>query len=428
MKRMGTEWVRRSGLVGVLWFVCLMAGGAWGQTEERVLTLEECWVRAGEGHPLLAAAQRRVEGAAEISLYAGVRPNPTLTIQTENWRAWQRPPFLFQNDIEFFVFGTQRWETGGKQGRRREVAARGVEVAEREVELVRRQVWREVTRRYRLALEAQRMLEIERENQRDLAELVAWTKTRFEEGYLAEWELIRVRLEEQTLRQQILLEEQGYDQARLGLLQAIGEPSLRLDFRLREPSLEGSPLLSLPLEDLKRESTAQRIELSQLRTRLEMERSHLRLQQANARPDWEFSAGYKRTGIFNTLIGYVSVPLPFFQRNQGEIGRAAAAVSATEYELLAQTRFIEAEVEAGQRAVKRLEERQREMDQDLLRQADESRTIALTAYREGAADLYKLLEAQRARNEVRRLYQRTRLDLQMALAELALVVGRKELR
>jgi len=61
-----------------------MVGTAWGQTEERVLTLEECWVRAGEGHPLLAAAQRRVEGAAEFRQYAGVRPNPTLTVQTEN--------------------------------------------------------------------------------------------------------------------------------------------------------------------------------------------------------------------------------------------------------------------------------------------------------------------------------------------------------
>jgi cobalt-zinc-cadmium efflux system outer membrane protein len=405
-----------------------MVGPGWGQTEERVLTLEECWGRAGENHPLLAAAQRRLEGATEVRQYAGLRPNPTLTIQTENWRAWQRPPFVFQNEIEFFVFGTQRWETAGKPGWRRQVAERGVEVAEREVELVRRQLWREVTRRYRLALEAQRMLEIERENQRDLAELVTWTKTRFDEGYLAEWELIRVRLEEQTLRQQILLEEQAYDQARLALLQAIGEPTLRLDFALREPALERSPLLSVPLEELKRESIAQRIELSQLRARLEVERSQLGLQQANARPDWEFSAGYKRTGVFNTLIGYVSVPLPFFQRNQGEIGRAAAAVNATEYELLAQTRYIEAEVEASQRAVKRLEERQREMDRDLLRQADESRSIALTAYREGAAELFKLLEAQRARNEVRRLYQRTRLELQMALAELALIIGRKELR
>ncbi len=428
MKRMGTGWIRGIGLVGALWVSCLLVGRGWGPPEERVLTLEECWGRAGENHPLLAAAQRRLEGATEVRQYAGLRPNPTLTIQTENWRAWQRPPFVFQNEIEFFVFGTQRWETAGKPGWRRQVAERGVEVAEREVELVRRQLWREVTRRYRLALEAQRMLEIERENQRDLAELVTWTKTRFDEGYLAEWELIRVRLEEQTLRQQILLEEQAYDQARLALLQAIGEPTLRLDFALREPALERSPLLSVPLEELKRESIAQRIELSQLRARLEVERSQLGLQQANARPDWEFSAGYKRTGVFNTLIGYVSVPLPFFQRNQGEIGRAAAAVNATEYELLAQTRYIEAEVEASQRAVKRLEERQREMDRDLLRQADESRSIALTAYREGAAELFKLLEAQRARNEVRRLYQRTRLELQMALAELALIIGRKELR
>jgi len=68
------------------------------------------------------------------------------------------------------------------------------------------------------------------------------------------------------------------------------------------------------------------------------------------------------------------------------------------------------------------------MKQDFLARADSSRDIALTAYREGATDLYKVLQAQRARNEARRLYYRTQLDLQMALAELALAVGRSELR
>jgi cobalt-zinc-cadmium efflux system outer membrane protein len=417
----------RGWLVQGICLSSLLVGLGWAQTKDRVVTLADCWGRVAEGHPLLAAAQQRVEGAEEVRRYAGLRPNPSLTIQTENWRAWQRPPFVFQTEIELFVYGTQRWETAGKTGLRREVAARGVEAAEGEVDLLRRQVWREVTRRYRVALEAQRMLEIERENRRDLAELVAWTKARFEEGYLAEWELIRVRLEEQTLLQQISKEEQAYDQARLALLQVIAEPSLRLDFRVEEPSPAGGGL-ALPLDELKRESIAERRELSQLRARLEVERANLRLQQANAQPDLEFSAGYKRTGIFNTLIGYVTVPLPFFQRNQGEIGRAAASLNATEYELIAQTRYIEAEVEASYRAVERLRERQREMEQDLLRRADESREIALTAYREGAADLYKVLEAQRARLEVRRLYQRTRLDLQMELAELALLIGRKELQ
>ena len=63
------------------------------------------------------------------------------------------------------------------------------------------------------------------------------------------------------------------------------------------------------------------------------------------------------------------------------------------------------------------------MQRDFLKQADESRNIALIAYREGAADLYKLLETQRARNEARLLYHRTLQELQSALAELALAAG-----
>ncbi|HMY76681.1 MAG TPA: hypothetical protein PLQ88_32980, partial [Blastocatellia bacterium] len=75
------------------------------------------------------------------------------------------------------------------------------------------------------------------------------------------------------------------------------------------------------------------------------------------------------------------------------------------------------------RAVLKLSERLTEMQRDFLKQADRSRDIALIAYREGAADLYKLLETQRARNEARLLYARTQQELLASIAELALTVG-----
>jgi outer membrane protein TolC len=62
---------------------------------------------------------------------------------------------------------------------------------------------------------------------------------------------------------------------------------------------------------------------------------------------------------------------------------------------------------------------------ELLNQADESRSIALAAYEEGAAELVSVLEAQRTRAEVRQQYFRTLFDYQVSLSELEVAVGKE---
>jgi outer membrane protein TolC len=100
-------------------------------------------------------------------------------------------------------------------------------------------------------------------------------------------------------------------------------------------------------------------------------------------------------------------------------------VTSAEHELLAEENHVRAEVEAAYRAAKRLEARLKELQRDFLRQADESQSIALMAYREGAADLYKLLETKRARNEAHLLYFRTLHEFHQTLVELNLAIGRE---
>jgi outer membrane protein, heavy metal efflux system len=389
----------------------------------RRLSLDECVARALARHPLLRSAQARLQGAEDYRRFAGARPNPSLTLQTENWRAWQRPPFSFGGDADVFVYGTLRLETAGKAARRVELAGRQSQAAEAEVEVIRRQLRGEVTRAYWAALQAQTLLEVITENRSDLDQLVQYTAARVREGFVAQGELIRARLEQQTLVNQGAAATQSLERAKLELLRAMGETVFETDFRLSAPEQTAPPLLAAGLEKLREEALAKRPELLALRARVEGERSNLRLQQAQASPDPEVSAGYKRTGGFNTFIAYVTVPLPLFNRNRAEVGRAAAMVTSAEQGLLAEENYVRAETEAAYRAARRLEERLAELRRDFLRQADESRNIVLAAYREGAADLYKLLEAQRARNEARLLYFRTAQEFQAALSDLSLAVG-----
>lgn len=390
---------------------------------QRQLALAECVERAMANHPLLKAAQTRVQGAEEFSRFVGARPNPTVTVQTENWRAWQQPPFSFSRDLDVFVYGTQRLETAGKAYRRRELAERQTSVAQSEIDVIRRQLRTEITRNFWAALHAQTLLEILAENRGDLDQLVIYTGTRVREGFAAESELIRVRLEQQTLVGHESATALALERAKLDLLKAMGETSFDVSFRLAAPDGMDSPLIAVNLEQLRTEALQKRPELIRLRAKVDSERANLNLQQANAKPDWELSAGYKRTGGYNTYISYVTVPLPFFNKNRAEIGRAAALISSAEQELLAEENYIRAEIETAHRAAQSLAARLNEMQRDFLKQADQSRNIALIAYREGATDLYKLLETQRARNEARLLYYRTLQELQASIAELALVVG-----
>ncbi len=59
----------------------------------------------------------------------------------------------------------------------------------------------------------------------------------------------------------------------------------------------------------------------------------------------------------------------------------------------------------------------------ILRQADESRDITLAAYREGAAELIALLDAQRTRAEIRANYYRALFDYQTSIFQLELATG-----
>lgn len=405
--------------------LCAVTVLAQTETEQRKLSLDECLAQALSKHPLLDAAEARITGADEFKRFVGVRPNPSVTIQTENWRAWQQPPFTFGRDIDVFVYGSQRIETARKAARRTELADRQLAQAQTEIGSLRRQLRQEVIRRYWTALQNQTLLAIVRENRSDLDGLVQYNATRLKEGYISEWELIRVRLEQQTLLNQEASVDLEFERAKLELLKSIGDTRFNTHFLLVEPKAIASPLIAIELEELRTEALAKRPELVSLRAKIESERANLKLQRAYARPDLEVSAGYKRTGGFNTALAYITIPLPLFNKNRAEIGKASAAITSSELQLMAEENYIRAEIEVAHRATRKLAERLNEMQKDFLQRADESRNIALVAYREGAADLYKLLEAQRARNEARLLYHRTELELQLALAELALAAGKE---
>jgi cobalt-zinc-cadmium efflux system outer membrane protein len=153
-------------------------------------------------------------------------------------------------------------------------------------------------------------------------------------------------------------------------------------------------------------------------------KERLALERGRAKPDITPFAGYKRVGSDNTLLFGVNVPLKIRDRNEGEITRAETDLKTAEARLqIAKNRAL-AEVESAYAALQAAQELVETFQNELLKQADESRDITVSAYEEGGTELLPVLEAQRTRSDVRHEYFKTLFDYQASLVALELAVGR----
>lgn len=128
-----------------------------------------------------------------------------------------------------------------------------------------------------------------------------------------------------------------------------------------------------------------------------------------------------------SMIAGLSMPLPLFDRNRGEVARATAEREVARYDLATQTRMANADLRGAYEAAQLLTVRATMLTQrdstNLLRRADESRRIALGAYREGAVPLLQVIDAARSWADARVTYYRTLFAQQQSILTLLVAEG-----
>jgi outer membrane protein TolC len=150
-----------------------------------------------------------------------------------------------------------------------------------------------------------------------------------------------------------------------------------------------------------------RPELRLARQILRLNDAQTAYQVALARPNIDGVAGYKRSKNFDTVMWGVQMPLPVFNRNQGNIESAVAERRAGEAAVRSTESLVRAEHQA---AVLELDIRRRQLREAVGPLRDRARRtaqIADSAYRLGGADLLRLLDAQRQRIDAELLYIQT---------------------
>jgi cobalt-zinc-cadmium efflux system outer membrane protein len=155
---------------------------------------------------------------------------------------------------------------------------------------------------------------------------------------------------------------------------------------------------------------------------LERARHTLTLEKARRLPDPSFIAGYKRTAGEDTLVTGVVVPLPIFDHNTGNIDRALAEEQAAALELQALRKQHQAALTSLIHASQALTERARTIDQQLLLPATIVRNAARSSFREGAANILQLVDAERVYTDAQKDTLELKLDAYAKTFEARLLV------
>jgi cobalt-zinc-cadmium efflux system outer membrane protein len=360
------------------------------------LTLPEAVALARAHSPLAAAARVQAEGADEAARVAGRLADPTLDLTVENWRPGASD-FVASTDLDLFAVVTQPLDLFTRGGRKaqargeRDEAAAGRLLVEQDVQLetVRRylETWR--GRELVAALEAQA---------ENLGGIVASMEKRVAEGYAAEADLLRFRAEAARAANQLARARFEHARVEAELEFLIGRPAggVRLERPDLPPPPGGEP------EALAEQALVNRPDVAAARARLARAQGTMSLEKARRYPDLALTGGYKRTAGLDTAVVGVVTTVPVFERNGRAVARAEADTRAAELELQAAVSRGRAEAAILVRAARDLQGRLARLDEDLVRPAEEARRSALAAFREGASDVLRVVDAERTNTEARR--------------------------
>jgi cobalt-zinc-cadmium efflux system outer membrane protein len=377
------------------------------------LSFEQIYELAERDNLLVNAVRRRRAVAEAEIIIAGQRPNPDFI--TAHTRAEPRMNYSVSQLVEL----------GGKRGRRIDVAKNELRLTELDVDAALRSLRHDVRAGYfNLAL-ARNIYELGQQAVAQAKELADIARTRFEAGDIAQFEVLQANLGVDRATNDLDRLANAERIARAVLNQLLNrEPDAALDQR---DSLFVR-LAPVSTQTLIGQALSQNVELRTVEQQLKTEESRLKLARAQRVPDLTLEPGIESLDSAFPHPGFkmqVTVPLPIFNRNRGDIQKSSAMLEQLRAERDAARQRISSEIG---RAALNLETARKQVEfyeTRLLPEAEQLRQLAIEAYQAGQTGLLSVIDATRNARDVRQAYLQALSDYQTALADLEQAAGVK---
>ena len=395
------------------------------------LTLNQVLEQATENNLGLMAEKLNLTIAEATQITAKLRPNPVFSFSGDHldllgtgfdtMNNGGPPEIAWRVDVPM--------ERAHKRQLRMETADFAKAIAEAQLMNSIRKLRMDVHTAFIDVIEAKANLTLARDNLRTYEELVNTNQVRVKAGAISPLELTRSEVAMLQFRGHVTRAELALSTAKIRLQSLLGRRTLTDDFdvsgELQLPGLMEEPLLPVLQENAFTERPdLKSLQLSQARTQ-----SDLKLQLALGKVDYSWGSEYRRqqgvSGKSNSLGFFFSVPLPFYNRNQGEIARAQAQQQQFAMQMEALKAQVQAEVKVAYQEFVTAHRLVQTIERDLLQPAQRARETSAYVYKSGGSSLIEFLDAQRAYNETVQSYYEAQAAYQRAIVQLNSTVGKE---
>jgi cobalt-zinc-cadmium efflux system outer membrane protein len=365
------------------------------------------------GRNLRVEAARRQRAIREASVRtAGQIPNPDLSGDASR----DVPHQSINLDVPL--------ELGGKRSRRVDLAREELSLAETDVQVELRTLRRQLREAFYSLVAANERVRLT-ENALEIATRVRdIAQARFDAGAVPRLEVLQAQL--------------GVDRASIDLdlvrsLQTSVRATLNgvLNLSPDQPtevtgSLTDRTASTPSYEEARRIALASNIDLVSLDRQAAVEGRRTELLRAERVPTPIFSVGalFNAPGEFGVGPRFgVSMGVPLFSRNQGEIAGSMAAAAQLRAQRAAEQRTIENALFGTIARIQAQRQRTNAYTQRLVPTAVDLESLAEESYRAGRTPVLSVLDAQRTVRDVREEALQAALDVQTSVAELEELLG-----
>ena len=400
------------------------------RTAAHAITLEQALDLATRNNPTLQANQTLILQNKAQEITANLRPNPVLSLDSQYLPLFESSLFndtnYWNDSVQFDAGVGYLFERGKKRQHRLDAAKTATAVTEAQVSDAQRTVLAGAAQLFISALLAKSNLEFADGLLESYKKTVGISEDRFKAGAMSRNDLLKIQLQQLQFETDVNDARLAHAQALASLRQFLGFDSVPADYDVIG-NLVHEPV-TLQLEDVQARALHDRPDLQAAQRSVVASESQVGLAKANGKVDFSVTFDYTRLNQNNLGAFYFNIPLPVFNKNQGEIARTQYAVTQSQFQQKAAEQQVLTDVKNSYEGLRSSERVVLLYDKGYLDQASQSLDITRFSYEHGAASLLDFLDAERSYRSTELSYRQALATYMTALEQLRQAVGTRDLQ
>ncbi len=419
------KWFQRKSLPLTAVLVLTIMAPVMAAEVQETLSLKQVVDTAVKNNPAVIESQKRWEEKQARIPLAKAWANPQLGIMKDDIPNSSLNPFdAMMTEYTF----TQDIMNPAKLKAMGKMAGSDAEMAKANYQDKQMEVYTTAKTAYYDLLYADKALEIGKENQQLMGQLVQIAQVNYSTGMVPLQDTLRAQTEFSKMTSDLLNMASMAAVAKARVNTVIGR---KADTPLTLKEEFSTPPPDFDLAKLQADAQTGKPAVVSMERQVEMAKNGVELAKKQQLPDYQFSIGYKdrkQTEMETTPDTWkmeFMVMLPVWQgKNKAEIKSAAAALDASQASLAAMQNMTDLDL---QMALTEAQSAWRQIDlykNTVIPQAEQSYQAGVVSYTNGKVDFMAVLDSLNALRNVRLDYYKARINYEKAAANLEKAVGK----